>query len=112
MIFWTEWTDRVIWPSSLIHVQDVKRAGLAPEKLALILMNVKRKPTNVHIPVDSAKIPRATTLVNVMLVGLVMELNVMTLMNVLLTCTIVKLGLLVEILMVVLHVVIAQMVFS
>ena len=102
----------MIWPSSLIHVQDVKRAGLALEKLAPTLMNVKKKLTNAHIPVDSAKIPRATTLVNVMLVGLVMELNVMTLMNVLLTCTIVKLGLLVEILMVVLHVVIAQMVFS
>ena len=76
------------------------------------MMNVKKKLTNVHILVDSAKILTAITNVNVMMVGLVMELNVMMLMNVLPTLTIVQLELLVEILMVVSHVAVVQMVFS
>ena len=76
------------------------------------MTNVKKKLTNVHILVDSAKISTAITNVNVMKVGLVMELNVMMLMNVQPTLTIVQLELLVEILMEVLHVAAAQMVFS
>ena len=82
------------------------------EKLAPILTNVKKKRTNVHILVDSAKILTAITNVNAMKVGLVMELNVMMLMNVLPTLTIVQLELLVGILMVVSHAAAAQMVFS
>ena len=96
----------------VIHAQDVKRVGLALEKLAPILTNVKKKLTNAHILVDSAKIPIVITSVNVMKVGLVMELNVMMLMNVQPTLTIVQLELLVEIPMVVSHVAAAQMVFN
>ncbi len=113
--FWTTepiWTVTVIWSGPLIHAQDVKRVGPAPEKLALILTNVKKKRTNAHIRVDSAKISTAITNVNVMKVGLVMELNVMMLMNVQSTLTIVQLELLVEILTEVSHVAVAQMVFS
>ena len=86
--------------------------GLALEKHAQILTSVKKKLTNAHIPVDSARIPIAITSVNVMLVGPVMELIVKILMNVLLTHTIVKVELLVEILMVASHVAVARMVSS
>ena len=73
---------------------------------------MKKKRTNAHILVDSAKIPIVITSVNVMKVGLVMELNVMILMNVLPMLTIVQLELLVGILMVVSHAAAAQMVFN
>ena len=73
---------------------------------------MKKKLTNAHIPVDSARIPIAITSVNVMLVGPVMESIAKILMNVLLTHTIVKMELLVEILMVVSHVAVARMVSS
>ena len=107
-----ELTGTIIWSGPLIHAQDVKTVGLALEKLAPILTNAKKKLTNAHIQVDSAKIPTAITCANVMKVGLVMELNVTMLMNVRPTLTIVQLELLVEILMAVLDVAVAQMVFS
>lgn len=106
------WTSTLIWSGLLIYAQDAKTVGLALEKHAQILTSVKKKLTNAPIPVDSAKIPIAITSVNVMLVGPVMELIVKILMNVLLTHTIVKVELLVEILMVVSHVAVVRMVSS